>query len=64
MTILAPLILAGVLIVLLRAAIIRQRRIRLGLPVRGPWHFPRWLRALPGRAARVLRRFARGTPPA
>jgi hypothetical protein len=37
-----PLVLAAVL--LLRRFILRRRRMQRGLPVRGPWHFPLWLR--------------------
>jgi len=44
---------AALMLFLLRAALMRRRRIARGLPVHGPWHWPRswrlrrprWLRA-------------------
>jgi hypothetical protein len=44
MTMVVPLVLAVLLLVLLRRFILRRRRIRLRLPVSGPWHLPAWLR--------------------
>ncbi|WP_166804850.1 hypothetical protein [Cryobacterium sp. Sr8] len=41
MSVAVPLILAAVLLVLMRSFILRRRRIRRGLPVRGPWRLPR-----------------------
>jgi len=32
---------AAMMLVLLRAALLRRRRIARGLPVHGPWHWPR-----------------------
>jgi len=39
-----PLVLAALLLLMMRAFLLRRRRIRRGLPVRGPWRLPRWLR--------------------
>ncbi|TFB85758.1 hypothetical protein, partial [Cryobacterium luteum] len=52
------LVLAALYLVLMRRFILRRRRIKQGLPVSGPWHFPAWLRPRVPRWA--SRRFARG----
>ncbi|WP_206750568.1 hypothetical protein [Cryobacterium sp. TMT3-29-2] len=44
-----PLILATLLLLLLRHFVLRRRRMRRGLPVRGPWHIPQGWRDLPSR---------------
>ncbi|WP_160140982.1 MULTISPECIES: hypothetical protein [Cryobacterium] len=44
MSAVVPLVLAGLLLLLMRRFILRRRRMRRGLPVSGPWHFPAWLR--------------------
>ena len=49
MTFAVPLLLAALLLVLLRTFILRRRRMRRGLPVHGPWHFPSGWRDWPGR---------------
>ncbi|TFD34356.1 hypothetical protein E3T40_10770 [Cryobacterium sp. TMT1-19] len=55
MTFTVPLILAGLLLLLLRHFILRRRRMRRGLPVRGPWHIPRSWREEPGSRQRMGR---------
>ncbi|MBC7441278.1 MAG: hypothetical protein H7311_01915 [Ramlibacter sp.] len=44
MSVVVPLILAGLLLLLMRRFILRRRRMLRGLPVSGPWHVPAWLR--------------------
>ncbi|MGO4691904.1 hypothetical protein [Glaciibacter sp. 2TAF33] len=62
MSIVVPLVLAALMLVLLRRFILRRRRMRRGLPVRGPYHFPRWVRELRIPWRRLWRRI-RGTRP-
>jgi len=53
MSMVVALVAAALMLVLMRAALMRRRRISQGLPVHGPWHWPRrwrlrrprWLRA-------------------
>jgi hypothetical protein len=51
------LVLVGLMVFLLRAFMLRRRRILKGLPVRGPWRWPRFLTPRPGWRRRVWTRF-------
>jgi hypothetical protein len=53
------LVLAALLLVLLRRFILRERRMQRGLPVGGPWRFPRWVREVRVPWRRLWRRVRR-----